>query len=76
MDEKMQAGKFKAECLKVLDKVKKTRRKIIITKRNIPVAKLVPMEEKETKIFGKLKGTVHIKGDIIGPIDEVWDATT
>lgn len=76
MDEEMKAGKFKAECLKVMDRVKKTRRKITITKRNVPVAKLVPVDEKEEKGFGKLKGTIHFKGDIISPIDEEWDANS
>ncbi len=74
MDEEMKAGKFKAECLRVMDQVKKTRRKVTITKRNVPVAKLVPIDEKEEKGFGKLKGTIHFKGDIIKPINEEWDA--
>ncbi|HEV3269406.1 MAG TPA: type II toxin-antitoxin system prevent-host-death family antitoxin [Candidatus Rhabdochlamydia sp.] len=75
MDETMQAGKFKAECLKVMERVKKTRRKIIITKRNIPIAKLVPIDAEDEKIFGRLKGTVHFKqDDIIEPIEESWDA--
>lgn len=73
MDEFMQAGKFKAECLKVMEKVRKTRRKVVITKRNIPIAQLVPLEGKEEKIFGRLSGTVHIKSDIIHSIDEAWD---
>lgn len=76
MDEKMKAGKFKAECLKIMEEVRRTRRKIIITKRNVPVAKLVPVDEKEPHTFGILKGTIHIKGDIVGPIDEVWDAAS
>ncbi|HKZ00285.1 MAG TPA: type II toxin-antitoxin system prevent-host-death family antitoxin [Rhabdochlamydiaceae bacterium] len=76
MDEEMKAGQFKAQCLKVMEKVRKTRRKIIITKRNVPVAKLVPIEEKEVRAFGKLKGTIHVKGDIIGPVDEEWDANS
>lgn len=74
MTEYMKAGQFKAECLKVMDRVKRTRRKIVITKRNIPVAQIVPLEEKEISGFGRLKGTVHIKGDIIEPINEGWDA--
>ncbi len=74
MEEQIKAGKFKAECLKIMDRVKRTHKKIIITKRNIPIAKLVPLEEKEKKFFGKLKGTVHFKGNIIAPIDEVWNA--
>lgn len=74
MDEYMQAGKFKAECLRVMDRVRDKRRPIIITKRNIPVAKLVPIDEGELEVFGKLKGTVHYKKDIISPIHEAWDA--
>lgn len=74
MDEVMKAGKFKSECLKVMDRVKKSRRSIILTKRNIPVAKLVPIAECEEKVFGRMKGTVHILGDIISPINEVWNA--
>lgn len=71
----MPAGKFKAECLKVMDRVSRTRRKIVITKRNVPIAQIGPIDEKEEEIFGKLKGTVHYHGDIINPIDEVWDAS-
>jgi prevent-host-death family protein len=75
MTEYIQAGKFKARCLKLMDKVQRTKRKIIITKRNKPIAQLVPIEEDEGVLFGKMKGTIHIVGDIISPIDEVWDAT-
>lgn len=74
MDEKMPAGKFKAHCLQVMEKVRKTRRKITITKRNVPIAQLTPIDEKEEKAFGKLKGSVHFHGNIIKPIKEVWDA--
>ncbi len=75
MEEHMMAGQFKAECLKVMDRVKRTRRPIVITKRNVPVAKLVPVEE-PSPAFGKLKGTVHFKGEIISPIEEAWDANS
>ena len=74
MSEYMKAGKFKAQCLKVMDRVKKTGKKIIITKRNKPVAQLVPIEEKTTSLFGAMKGTIHIQSDIIAPIGEEWDA--
>ncbi len=75
MPEHIQAGKFKAKCLKLMDKVHRTKRKIIITKRNKPIAQLMPIEEESTKLFGKMKGTIRIVGDIIEPIDEVWDAS-
>lgn len=75
MDEEMKLENFKAECLKVIEKIRKTRCEIIITKRSVPIAKLVPIEE-ERKFFGKQKGTIHFKGDVVGPIIEVWNATT
>lgn len=74
MDEKMQAAKFKSECLKVMERVKKTRRKIVITKRNVPIAKLVPIDAEDEQVFGKLKGTVHFRDNIIDSIEEDWNA--
>ena len=68
------AGKFKAECLRIMDDVQKKKIHIIITKRNIPVAEMVPIEEKKKDSFGWMKGTCQILGDIIEPVNEVWDA--
>lgn len=69
------AGKFKAECLKIMDDVQRNRHEIIITKYGKPVAKLVGIEPKSKKsLYGLLKNTVVIKGDIIGPIEEKWNA--
>ena len=70
----MQAGKFKSECLKVMEAVKATGKEVVITKRHIPIAKLCPIEKKDTALFGKMKGTVHEIGDIIQPIGEDWHA--
>jgi prevent-host-death family protein len=69
------AGEFKARCLKLMDEVRATRRPLVITKRGRPVAKLVPVEEEPRRsIFGCMKGTVTIHGDIVGPIDVDWHA--
>jgi prevent-host-death family protein len=75
MVEHIQAAKFKARCLKLMDKVHRTKKRIVITKRNKPIVQLVPIEEEKGSLFGKMKGTVHILGDILAPIDEVWDAS-
>jgi prevent-host-death family protein len=40
----MAAGEFKAKCLKVMDRVNKTREPVLITKKGKPVAKLVPAD--------------------------------
>jgi prevent-host-death family protein len=70
------AGEFKARCLKFMDEVRATGRPIVITKRGKPVAKLVPVEEPKPRreIFGSMKGTVTIHGDIISPIEVDWHA--
>lgn len=51
------AGRFKAECLKLMDHVEQTRQQILITKRGRPVAQMVPVEERQKpQLFGRLKG--------------------
>ncbi|RKX79244.1 MAG: type II toxin-antitoxin system prevent-host-death family antitoxin [Spirochaetes bacterium] len=69
------AGKFKAECLKLMDVVNQTKEDIIVTKHGKPVAKLVAFRNSEaTPVFGFLKGTISKQGDIISPINEHWEA--
>jgi prevent-host-death family protein len=73
--ETIAAGKFKATCLGLLDEVQRERKEIVITKRGKPVARIVPVEaEKIPNLFGRMKGSIEILGDIISPIGEIWDA--
>ena len=68
------AGKFKAQCLQLMNKVKENHISYIITKHGNPIAKLVPIEqEKSIDPFGCLKGTITLLGDIIEPIDVKWE---
>jgi prevent-host-death family protein len=66
------AGEFKAKCLKLLDQVAEDRKPLVITKRGRPVAKLVPMEPK-VELFGALRGSGTILGDIISPLENEWE---
>lgn len=51
----IQAGKFKAECLKIMDDVRAKKYSIIIIKRNKPITKLIPLEkENSSLLFGKI----------------------
>jgi prevent-host-death family protein len=68
------AGQFKARCLQLMEQVRTTRRPIVITKRGKPVARLVPVDEKVPTIFGRMRGTVTIHGDIVGPTGAEWNA--
>jgi prevent-host-death family protein len=70
------AGKFKANCLAIMDEVQKNRETVLITKRGKPVAKLVPAKS-ETKddFFDSMKGKAKITGDIVSPAFELdeWE---
>jgi len=67
------AGEFKSKCLKFMDEVQKSRHAIVITKRGKPVAKLVPVDEAPS-LFGSMKASVTILGDIVSPLGERWEA--
>jgi prevent-host-death family protein len=61
------AGKFKAQCLAIMDEVQAKRQAVVITKRGKPVAKLVPVEQEKDDIFGFLKGKGKVTGDVVSP---------
>ena len=71
----MGAADFKAHCLQVLEKVRRTRRSVTITKRGVPVVKLVPADPpKQRDIFGCMADQTEIVGDIEKPLwtEEQW----
>ena len=73
----MTATEFKAHCLRIMERVRKRRESVVITKRGVPVAKLVPVPApKKRSIFGCMKGTMEIVGDIVGPTttadEKIW----
>jgi prevent-host-death family protein len=65
------AGRFKAQCLRLLDEVAETGETIVVTKRGKPVAKLEPAEAPPS-----LKGSVVYLVDdheLLFSTGEVWD---
>ncbi|HEY7215009.1 MAG TPA: type II toxin-antitoxin system Phd/YefM family antitoxin [Thermoanaerobaculia bacterium] len=73
----MPAGEFKTHCLQVMETVRRRRETVVITKRGVPVAKLVPVDLPQPhKIFGCLVGRGEEVGDIVSPVlpPEAWDA--
>ncbi len=69
-------SRFKATCLALLDEVKQTGRPLIITRRGIPIAKVVPPPEPDSSWMDSLRDTVTFVGDIVSPVvqPEEWDA--
>jgi prevent-host-death family protein len=75
MPSKVAAGEFKAKCLRILDEVHQSRKPVLITKRGKVVARLLPPEEDEqSQVFGRMKGTGVIVGDIVSAVGVKWDA--
>ncbi len=75
LSESVAATIAKTHLLELLDTVSRDRRPITITKRGQPVAMLVPIEEQPRKaLWGCMKGSIQITGDIVGPEPDVWEA--
>ncbi len=76
--EEMAISKFKATCLAVVERVRKTRTPILITRHGVPVAQIVPPQpvDQRKSWLGSMAGTVTILGDIVGSISgpEEWEA--
>jgi len=68
------AAVFKAEYLKLMDEVARTGRPVTITKHGRPVAQLVPVPAEPKSLFGYMKDTLSIKGDVVAPTGESWSA--
>ena len=77
------AGEFKAKCLQLMDEVKHSKTRLVVTKRGDPYASVVPYTEPKPKLFRSVIGrtpNVEIKGDIISSLpqdmtlpSESWD---
>jgi len=77
MDE-IPISKFKATCLAVVERVRKTRKPIRLTKFGEPVADVVaiPPAKKPGDWIGSFAGTGRIVGDIVSPAsdEDEWEA--
>jgi len=74
--EEIAISKFKATCLAVLEKVKKTGQPILVTRFGHPVAQITPPVSKRAPKLGTGVGSITILGDIVGPISDIsdWEA--
>ena len=70
----VKASEFKAKCLKIMDEVAASGEPVLITKNGVPISQLIPAKRRPETLFGALKGSVSIRGDIIVPVDAKWDA--
>lgn len=66
------AGEFKAKCLQIMNEVDASGEPVLITKRGVAVAKLVPAWEKDpAELFGCMRHSAEIVGDLsVSPWEE------
>jgi prevent-host-death family protein len=71
-------SKFKATCLGLLKKVRKTGQPILVTLKGEPVALVVPppQPKKDASWLGALRASGKIVDDIVAPVSEEsdWEA--
>lgn len=66
------AGKFKAQCLSLMDYVHDTHEQVVVTKHGRPVAQMVSLpQEKPAPVFARMSGLFTVGGDVVGPTGEL-----
>ena len=76
--ETMAISEFKATCLAVLERVRRTGASIVVTRRGEPVAEIGPPSRATSRLdwLGSMRGTAVIAGDIVAPASSPgeWEA--
>ncbi len=76
--ELMAISKFKATCLAVLKRVRRTGRPILITRRGEPIAEVIPPRPpvRESGWLGSMATHATVTGDIVDPLVPAaeWEA--
>lgn len=76
--ESMSISEFKATCLAVLERVRRTGRPLLVTRRGEPVAEIIPpsLATSACSWMGAMRGTARITGDLVEPAGSVadWEA--
>jgi prevent-host-death family protein len=76
--ETLSVSEFKATCLAVLERVRRTGRPVLITKRGEPLAEVIPPSAAAVGAdwLGALKGAARVSGDLVAPAAAPgdWDA--
>lgn len=67
-DHYISATEFKKHFLRYMDEIRCNKTSLVITKRQTPIAKVLPLDEeskKQVSCFGIMKGNLKINDDIV-----------
>jgi antitoxin (DNA-binding transcriptional repressor) of toxin-antitoxin stability system len=76
MGKMVPATEFKAKCLALIDEMQRSGEPLTVTRRGKPAITLTaqrPGPPPVNSIFGMMKGTVTIHGDLDEPLDPNWE---
>lgn len=65
------AGEFKQTCLAVLDRVAETGIPVVVTKRGRPVARVVPIDQPDSSIWGSMQMLTDDEEELLST-GETW----
>jgi prevent-host-death family protein len=73
--EEIAASKFKVNCLSVVERVRKTRKPVCVTRYGKPVAEIRPVSAPKypKRRLGTMAGTILYMGDVISPTTDPDD---
>jgi prevent-host-death family protein len=76
--ETISISEFKATCLARLERVRRTGRRLLVTKRGTPIAEIVPptVAPRSAGWLGSASATGRIAGDVVAPVvaPDEWEA--
>lgn len=76
--ERMAISEFKATCLAVLERVRRTGQPLVVTRRGEDIAEISPpsLRSRQGGWLGVARGTGRITGDVLIPAadDDEWEA--
>ena len=76
--ERIAISEFKAKSLALLERVRRTGRSLIVTKRGEPIAEVVPpsVATLGSSWLGALRGSIRVRGNIVSPVAKAsdWEA--
>lgn len=73
--EEVSISEFKAKCLALLERVRKTRKPLRITRRGKPVAEIIPPTKVQSRAewIESMQGSGETLGDVISPVTDADD---
>lgn len=75
MKDSISISEFKATCLAVLERVRRTGRPLLITRRGEPIAEVYPPSSQAERRgwLGAMRGSAVVTGDLVEPAGEPGD---